>query len=243
MHLDRFFDEIYVGFNVAMAGFLIATIGLGVYRRHRADSRASRASTSGAALLAVGTGIALGGGLIADAVLKATPWFQQVRFGLYDIGFTGVVWGTIVVLRGCVPSPARARIVRALVILFALSLVVGAIFVFIPATFVLNRYHEQVQLVVYWLPLLVASAGGCLALLCGAAIRGAVLIARMRLMAAFEGLLFLGLLRESEILPDLGDPLVNLLVSFVPFVAGAVFLTCSVVREGPHLGDYPVYPR
>jgi len=114
---------------------------------------------------------------------------------------------------------------------------IGAAFVCIPATFVLNQYREQVQLGVYWVPLLVASAGGSVALFGSAALETTVLKSRLRLVAAFEGLLFIGLLRESLILPDLGDPLLNLLVSFVPFVIGAILLAISVLRDPPHLGD------
>ncbi|WP_168207621.1 hypothetical protein [Microlunatus elymi] len=43
-------------------------------------------------------------------------------------------------------------------------------------------------------------------------------------MAGFAILIFVGLLRESKILPDLGDPVANLAVAFVPFVAASVML-------------------
>ena len=237
MHLDRYFDTIYLGLNVAMVIALIAAIVFGGVRRMRSRAVASRALGSGVILLAVGTAVALGGGLLADAALKSTPWFQQVRFGLYYLGFAGIVWGTVVILRACVATPSRSWITRVLVIAYAAAVVIGAGFVGIPATFVLNQYGEQVQLVVYWLPLLVATAVGCIALLAAAAISTTLLTARLRLIAVFEGLLFVGLLRESLILPDLGDPLLNLLVSFVPFVIGAVLLAVSVLREPPLLGD------
>jgi hypothetical protein len=216
MHLDRYFDAIYLGLNVAMVVALVAAIALGVVRRVRSRNAASRALGSGAILLAVGTAVALGGGLLADAALKSTPWFQQVRFGLYYLGFAGILWGTIVILRGCVRAASRGWITRALVIAYAAAVVIAAAFVCIPATFVLNQYGEQVQLVIYWLPLLVASAGGCVALLGAAAVGTTVLTARLRLIAVFEGLLFIGLLRESLILPDLGEPLLKILVSYFP---------------------------
>jgi len=236
MQLDRYFDAIYVGLNIAMVGALLATVVFGALRR-RSRSDAARAVGAGAALLAIGTAVALGGGLVADAVLKSSPWFQQVRFGLYYIGFAVIVWGTVAILRGCVRAPWRIRISAALAIAYAVSVLIGAAFVCIPATFVLNQYREQVQLPVYWLPLLIASAGGSLALFAATALDQTLLTARLRLIAGFDGLLFLGLLRESQILPDLGDPLLNLLVSFVPFVVGAVLLAISVLRDPPLLGD------
>ena len=237
MRLDRYFDTIYLGLNVAMVVALIAAIVFGGVRRMRSRTVASRALGSGVILLAAGTAVALGGGLLADAALKSTPWFQQVRFGLYYLGFAGIVWGTVVILRARVAAPSRGWITRALVIAYAVAVVIAAAFVGIPATFVLNQYGEQVQLVVYWLPLLVATAAGCVALIGAAAISTTMLTVRLRLIAVFEGLLFIGLLRESLILPDLGDPLLNLLVSFVPFVIGAVLLAVSVLREPPLLGD------
>ena len=237
MNLDRYFDTIYVGLNITMVVALVATLIFGTVRRAHSRSAAARALGTGAVLVALGTVVALGSGLIADTALKSSPWFQQVRFGLYYLGFAGIVWGTIVILGGCVRSRSRAWVARTLAIVFGASVMIGAAFVCIPATFVLNQYREQVQLGVYWVPLLVASAGGSVALFGSAALETTVLKSRLRLVAAFEGLLFIGLLRESLILPDLGDPLLNLLVSFVPFVIGAILLAISVLRDPPHLGD------
>ncbi|HEY4152782.1 MAG TPA: hypothetical protein VGM38_05625, partial [Pseudolysinimonas sp.] len=177
---------------------------------------------------ALGTVVALGGGLLADAALKSSPLFQQVRFGLYYLGFAAIVWGTVIVIRGCVQVALRRWIVRVLVVAFIVSLIVGGVFVFVPSTFVLNQYREQIQLAVYWVPLLVAAGGGSIALFVASADTSTLLRSRLRLIGLFEGLLFVGLLRESQILPDLGDPLLNLLVSFVPFVVGAVLLAIAV---------------
>ena len=176
------------------------------------------------AVIAMGTAVALAGGLIADAALQSSPFFQQVRFGAYYLGFAAIVAGTTIAIRA---TTTRSRwIIRILVSAFALALIVGAVFVCVPATFVLNRYHEQIQLVIYWVPMLVATGGGAIALL---AARGdAARRTRLPMIAAFEGLLFVGLLREAQIIPDLGEPLANLLVAFGPFVIGAVLLMVSV---------------
>ncbi len=48
-------------------------------------------------------------------------------------------------------------------------------------------------------------------------------------LAAYAALVFVGLLRESLILPDLGNPLTNLLVAFVPFLFGSICLDFSAV--------------
>ena len=92
----------------------------------------------------------------------------------------------------------------------------------VPATFVLNRYGEQVQFPVYWAPMLALSGVGAVVLLRGR--RSMEVDQPGRLLGVFDALVLLGLLRESGIIPDLGDGLVNLLVAFVPFTAAGAIL-------------------
>jgi hypothetical protein len=218
MRIDHYFDAIYLGLNIGLlAGLALAVVFGAITWRTRTVLRTLGA---GVALIAIGTAVALAGGLIADAALRSSPWFQQVRFGTYYLGFTAVVAGTILAMRGTTDSPRVRRIGHALAIVFLTAVGIGVAFVTIPSTFVLNQYREQIQLAVYWLPVLVATAGGCAALIATFLKAPAGTKARLVLVAVFEGLLFVGLLREAEILPDLGDPLTNLLVAFIPFVVG-----------------------
>lgn len=230
MRLDQYFDDIYLGLNIAMLIGLAVAIVLGVIGGRNAENP-FRSLWSRVAVIAVGTLVALAGGLIADAVLKSSPWFQQVRFGAYYLGFAAVVVGTIGVIGAGGDTLRARRVGRALAVLFVAALAIGIIFVTVPATFVLNQYHEQIQLTVYWLPMLVAAAGGAVALIAIASMAAAGTRFRIILVAVFETLLFIGLLREAEIVPDLGDPLANLLVAFVPFVAGAVCLAIAAAPQ------------
>jgi len=222
MNIERYFDVIYNALSIAfLLALAVATVrGLVLGRLRNPDF--DRWHGRGSALAAFGTGLALAGGLIADNFLQASELFQQVRFGIYFVGFVLVVLGTMFVIRAAVGSRTGAlrRLSVVLLVLFVISLAISIPFLCIPSTFVLNRNHEQVQLAVYWLPLLVPSAVGAIVLFVAGA--GSAPRARVILVGLFETLLFLGLLRESEILPDLGDPLVNLSVSFIPFVLGGI---------------------
>jgi hypothetical protein len=70
--------------------------------------------------------------------------------------------------------------------------IIGAAFVTVPATFVLNQYREQIQWAVYWLPMLVAGAGGAVALIAVAPVIPAGTRFRVILVAVFEALLLIG---------------------------------------------------
>ena len=116
---------------------------------------------------------------------------------------------------------------RLLAAVFVLCCAVAIVFLAVPSTFVLNQYREQVQLPIYWLPLLVGSLAGSIMLFTVARSAGA-LRGRVTYAGVFAALLFFGLLREAGVIPDLGDPIVNLLISFIPFVVAAVFLDIAV---------------
>ena len=228
MRIDQYFDDIYLALNIAMLVGLALAVLFGLIGGRTADP--SRRLWPAVSLIAIGTVVALAGGLIADAALKSSPWFQQVRFGAYYLGFAAIMIGTIVVIGAAGDSRRARRVGRALAVVFVVSVIIGGVFVLVLATFVLNRYHEQIQLAVYWLPMLVAGAGGAVALIAVAPVVRAGTRFRVVLVAVFEALLFIGLLREAEIIPDLGDPLTNLLVAFLPFVVGAV---CLAIAAAP----------
>jgi hypothetical protein len=233
MNIERYFDVIYNALSVAFLLALAVAVIRGLLLGRPRTANPDRWHGRGAAIAAFGTGLALAGGLVADNFLQDNALFQQVRFGIYFIGFALVVLGTMFIIRAAVASRAGAfrRLPAVVLVLFVISLAVSIPFLCIPSTFVLNQNHEQVQLAVYWLPLLVPSASGAIALFITAAGSGSR--ARVILVGLFEALLFLGLLRESEILPDLGDPLVNLSVSFIPFVLGGIAVAIGAGMRRP----------
>lgn len=232
--MERYFDAIYAILCVAMLLALADATFMGFRRRVRSSDRRFRQQTLGIASIAIGTALALLGGLVADAFLMDSPLFQQFRFGAYDVGFALIVAGLDRILRASPAADALANWSRAVVWLaFLGTLSVSVFFLANPRTFVMNQYGLQIQLTIYWLPLLTATLLGAVLLLLVAS-RVSERRAREHLMwiGAFAALLFVGLLRESLIMPGLGSPLANLLVAFVPFVAGSLCL-CAAVRNLP----------
>ena len=195
----------------------------GIVAGRGANPGPDRLHGRGAALAACGTALALAGGLGADGFLKDSPAFQQVRFGIYFCGFDLVVLGTCWMLR----AVSRERLSFRRVLPGALAgLFVAAVAVSIPF-------------------LLVASGVGA-GFLAVAATRSSA-PGRVILVAVFEALLFIGLLREAQIVPDLGDPLVNLLASFVPFLIGGIAIAIAAGMRQPRnpvaLSHRPVCAR
>ena len=228
------YDALYAALNVGLALGLAVSAAFGLLFAFTGQVAGERRRGAGTAWIAVGTAVALAGGLFADAALKSAPLFQQVRFGFYYAGFALVLLGTVLVASGPAARPSWRTPSKLLALAYGGSVLIAGVFVTVPATFVLNRYHEQVQLVGYWVPLLVATAGGTATLLLSSRrTRAEAPPWRVRLVAAFEALLFVGLLRESGIIPDLGDPVENLLIAFLPFVGGGLLLAASSVGR-PH---------
>ena len=213
MSPDRYFDVVYAALNVLLFSELAATVVTVLVPG--ADSAARRRRPA-AALCAAGIAVALVGGLVADGTLKSTDVFQQVRFGAYYAGFALILLGHRAALR------AVGWRWRLLACGMVAGLLVAVPLLVVPATFVLNRYGEQVQLPVYWAPMLAVSGLGVVVLLRGS--RSVEVDEAGRLLGVFDALVLLGLLRESGIIPDLGDGLVNLLVAFVPFTAAGAIL-------------------
>ncbi len=175
----------------------------------------------GVTAAASGMALALVGGVLARAVLDRSPYYQQVRFVVFYAGFAAIVLGLATVLRvtdGVRRREQPDRVVRAFVGIFAVSVAVGLVLVFAPGTHVLNRYGDQVQLPVYFTPMIVASAGGVLLFLGRAG-------TRRRRPSRWVGLFALGLLvgvlQESGLVPTPGDPLAGILGIFLPFAAAA----------------------
>src|SRR5512146_1326027 len=80
--MDRYFDPIYYALAVA----ILLALGYAAVAGLRARPQAGAAALA-TALGAIGTAVALLGGLYADLFLKSSPNFQQVRFSAYYLGF------------------------------------------------------------------------------------------------------------------------------------------------------------
>ncbi len=230
-NMDRYFDTIYY----ALTALLLLSLGyaaLAGYRLYNSSASSLKGRARGITLAALGTALALLGGLYADTFLKSSPWFQQVRFASFYAGFALVTFGLDATAVAALQSGAlplrrsRARLSRFILwALFLAPLALSVFYLLNPNTFVLNQAGVQVQLTVYWIPMLATTCAGAILLFFlafGADARGR----RDYLVwiGAFAALIFIGLLRESLIIPDLGNPLTNLLAAFVPFVLAGICL-------------------
>ncbi|HEV2389781.1 MAG TPA: hypothetical protein VGS04_03560 [Nitrososphaerales archaeon] len=86
------------------------------------------------------------------------------------------------------------------------------------------------QQAVFWLPPFVVSVAGAVAVLFFALkLRDSAVRRHAVWFGSFFGLELIGMLRESALIPSSGDPLVDLLVAFIPFTAGGLCLLASAL--------------
>jgi MFS family permease len=230
--MDRYFDLIYYALAIGILLALVYSIISALDLRRSSVRPAYRQPALGIIWIALGTAITLLGGLFADSFLKNSPYFQQTRFALYDVGFVLIVVGITTILAAAQVSDAQPNFLsnlkqlRSVVwVLFLGSLAISTFYLLNPATFVLNQYGYQIQQAVYFLPMLTAVlVGSVLLLLAAFASRGRAARLPFFWLGLFAALVFVGLLRESLILPDLGDPLIDLLAAFVPFFMSSICL-------------------
>ncbi len=234
----RYFDLIYYTLSILILLFLGLAVTLSVGVTHKTQTPASAKAALGIRVAAVGTVIALVGGLLADALLKNSTFFQQARFAGYYIGFALITWGLSRVGRQAQETQALPKLMANRTMtgtipwaLFLVTLAAALFYLLNPATFVRNPSGSQIQLVVYWIPMLTTSAVEAMVLI-GLALAIKVSDWRAFLLwsGSFSALVFIGLLRESLILPDLGDPLSNLLAAFGPFAIGSLCLFLAAGR-------------
>ena len=240
--MDQYFDRIYY----ALAVIILLALGYSAYtgfRRSTASTIEIRIQGMGIALAAIGTAIALVGGLLADSFLKTNSLFQQTRFFTYYVGFFLITFGLNQISRAAQKasaSPGEGRSQQDLTSLifwffFFVPLAISVFFLVNPQTFTINQFGVQVQKTIYWLPMLTTTLVGALLLAVFAfTLQNKNRRALLFWSGAFSIFVFIGLLRESLILPDLGDPLANLLIAFVPFVIASVCL-CLGARKLTHI--------
>lgn len=236
--MERHFDLIY-DMLCMLIGFVLAyaTItGLKAFRTLPAGR--TRRQASGIAEAAVGVAVALAGGLFADAMLKQSIYFQQVRFALYYLGFGLITLGTTKIVDAYrttgVQSSSFSRSTIPVWIVWACftgPLVLAVVYLVDSRTFILNSAEMQVQRTIYWIPMLGATGSAAVVLVSETLRRKNRCDTKVLCWtAAFAALIFFGLLCESLILPDFGDPLSNLLVAFVPFALGSFCLDLGARR-------------
>jgi hypothetical protein len=180
---------------------------------------------------AIGMAVALVGGMFADLVLKNYAWFQQIRFSLYFLGFAIFQLGMVsiaetIVVDRAQPDRWNMRIMRIITwLIYTATVIIACFYLLNPKLFIFNQRGMQIQRIIYWLPMLVVSAGWSIGFFYLASI---VNKKDRQSTCVYTGIaclmILIGLLKESLIIGELGQPLINLLFAFLPFLISSIFL-------------------
>jgi hypothetical protein len=230
--MNRYFDQIYFTLSFVILVALAYSTFAGLKLRKLESNLLLKRCALGISFIAIGTAITLLAGLLADLFLKRSTLFQQARFALFYIGFALNTLGLETVAE---PTQARSqlpsylkptRVTSSLIwVLFLATLAISGFYLVNPNTFIINQYGYQIQLQIYWLPMLTISVIGAIFLfLLAIMVKHNSERGHLLWIGAYFAMIFIGLLRESLILPSLGDPLSDMLVAYVPFTLGSICL-------------------
>ena len=159
--------------------------------------------------------------------------YEQAQFSVAYLAFGLVLYGLDKGLLSRLFSGDKLK--RARVIswsAYALSIAGSSLFLFNPASYKVTVIGSQVhaaQQLVFWFPLflvlLVSPLSTIIAILRS---ENPQLRNYGKWFGLSSSLIFLGTLREATVIPSAGDPFADLLVAFVPFVAGSFCLLMGV---------------
>ncbi len=220
------FDFIYYGLSTVMLGLLGYTIIAGLIMRHTMERSSSRNLALGVSLAAVGALLTLVGGVVFLDMFRSGQLsglrYQQVQFTVFYVAFALVFYGVAAIVR---------RWPLLLWLGFVVVVIIASSFLFNPSSYTYTHSGSRinaVQQVVFYLPLFYVTAVGVLLL----PFKAASGRRHPLWFALCCAALLLGLLRESTIIPSLGDPVLDLLAAFVPFLVAAFCLFITVQAVG-----------
>jgi hypothetical protein len=226
------FDATYYVLAFCMIALLSATIILPRFSRIKESKIAA-----GTAYLALGALITLVGSVILIAITRSSSingfLYQQLQFSTAYVGFAVFIFGVDRVLLSNQFTGSTLRRSRILMYgSYFLSVAFSSLFLFNPATYkvtIVGSQEHVAQQTVFWYPLFF-TLGLCalIAFYISSSKNGTT----PRNYATWIGLccsvILLGTLRESTIIPSSGDPYTDLLIAFLPFVAGSFCILMGV---------------
>jgi hypothetical protein len=221
--MPSIFDLTYYGLSVVMLGTLGYTVIAGITLRPALSGQRERTEAVGVSLAALGALLTLVSGVVLTDLDRAGVFndvaYQQAHFSLFYVGFAMILYGVIVTAR---------RWPLLLWLGFAATILIAAAFLFNPASYTYTQSGTRIraaQQVVFYLPLFYVTAVGVLLLPLQAARAHLLHPVWFALVCAA---ILVGMLRESTLIPTLGNPELDVLAAFVPFVVGTMCLLMTV---------------
>ncbi|HXQ92974.1 MAG TPA: hypothetical protein VN739_08200 [Nitrososphaerales archaeon] len=158
--------------------------------------------------------------------------YQQAQFSTAYLGFVFFLHGIDQGLFSSLQDNEIRRRIRITVWgAFILTVVISSIFLFNPTTYTVTQVGSQehvAQEVVFWLPLFFTLLIGALTSFLFSWIqRGKHAISYPLWFGLCSIMVFFGTLKESNVIPTSGDNLIDLLLAFVPFIAGSFCILMS----------------
>jgi hypothetical protein len=241
---DIVFEATYYGLAAALTLVLASTILLGLKDRQRGADQASRNLALSTCLAALGASVSVFGGVGLDYLAKSGQigWLEyfQVEFSVFYAGFALILAGVYLMAKSArqsdiLRSPAlHGRNLGAFVwIPFVLTVTLSSSYLFDSGTYWItfsNGVQHVAQQKIFYLPLVWTLAiSAALPAIISLKSVDAVKRGHAKWFGLFAAVVSVGVLRETTIIPSSGDPLTDLLVSFVPFALGSF---CLLIAAG-----------
>lgn len=238
------FDLIYYTLAATIVLALGYTVLVGFKIRLTLIDKLRRDQIYGLSLAALGMGVSVIGGVLLTDLSRGgrlnDVFYQQARFSISYIGAALILYGIDSAVSAARLTDPFLRDERRWVLvritvwtLFGAAIVIAAFYLFNSHTYTYtysgNR-QNAVQQQVFYLPLFAANLAGVVLALLSLRSKDPFLRRHLIWVSLFPAFVVVGLLREAMIIPVLGNPLIDMLVAFIPFTLAAISL-CVAVRS------------
>ena len=222
---DLAFDALYWAFGGVMLLTLAATVARSTADLRHGSVDRSRAEATLVAAVGALLALVVGFGLNGLRSVTGDLFYQQAHFAAFYVAFGLVLWAfDRVGMTGSRTSRA-GRVLRTTAwAAFALATVVAMAELLAPEGYriVSGGDVRYVQQPAFFLPVLVVLVVGTAWL--PSWVSGAWRKTTRPWLAAFAAFMLLGILREATIIPSTDEPLLDLLLAFVPFMVAVLCL-------------------
>lgn len=236
------FDPTLYGLSAVLLSVLFYTFITGLRSSKSVKKPDDGSSLIGTGFVALGTMISIAGSIFLLVLLRSSIiggiFYQQVQFAIGYLGTGVILYGLQRIVfpnqlgsLSKLSSSSRPRLTVLIWIVFLGSVILSGAFLLNPSTYSTSQSEgtqHVPQQTIFWLPVLVTMAIGLTGIL-AKRIRlenRGLSLSSLWLFLFFVSAL-IGILKESNIIPTLGDPFADLLVAFIPFTLASIFIYAS----------------